>query len=72
MSWLADGALLLLLALWGVAIWAVWRKHIVDDLHAVRVLLEERSVWDREIAELMRELVEVGNEALRRDDERQG
>lgn len=52
---MADGAIVALLfvlaALWGFVVWSVWRHRIVDDLHAIRSLLERRAQWEHELSD---------------------
>jgi len=56
-EWPALAALFLIAAMIGGLLWSVWRHRVVEDLHAIRGLLEERQRWEREIAEGVRILV---------------
>jgi hypothetical protein len=43
-------ALVILTALVGAVVWSVWRHHVMEDLHAIRKMLEQRHVWEQRIA----------------------
>ena len=56
-EWTSVSLLVLLCAMFGATVWTLWRKKIVNDLHRVRQLLEEREYWEKEIVSLLRQIV---------------
>lgn len=50
-DWTLVGLVALLVAIIGSAVWSLWRHRVVEDLHAVRELLERREQWERDILE---------------------
>jgi hypothetical protein len=58
--------LVILTALFGAVVWSVWRHRVVEDLHAIREMLERREAWEREV---LADLDTLRREAARPDGE---